>query len=47
MEEEELSRALREDAHILFENAIQTNAEKEIKNIFKMFIQNKDSSFLV
>ena len=47
MEDEEIHRALREDAHIMFENAVKNNAEKEVKNIFKLFIQNKDSSFLV
>ena len=47
MQEEDLPRALREDAHILFDQAIKQNLDDEIRNVFKLFMQSGDSSFLV
>lgn len=47
MQEEDLPRALREDAHILFDQAVKQNLDDEIRNVFKLFMQSGDSSFLV
>ena len=47
MQEEDLPRALREDAHILFDQAVRQNLDDEIRNVFKLFMQSGDSSFLV
>lgn len=47
VEEERLNTALPEDAYILYENAIKTEEDIEIQNIFKRFVKKKDSSYLV
>ena len=47
MEEECLDTAFPEDSYIFFEQAIRHNLDSEISNIFRVFLKNGDSSFLL
>ena len=47
MEDEGLEGAMRDDAYILFMNAVKKGLPEELKSVFKTFQQNEDSSFLL
>jgi hypothetical protein len=45
--EENIEDAMRVDAYILFCDAIKNGLDDEIKTVFRVFLKNQDSSFLL